>query len=95
MVAGRAERRAERRPRVVELFGAEQAEGALDILELLELAWHDCYGTVTPPDAVIRDVFVASRGTVAGLATASHLAVIDRRDLRRAAESIDRDPAAD
>ncbi|HVQ87752.1 MAG TPA: hypothetical protein VMT88_06170 [Actinomycetes bacterium] len=28
--------------------------------KLLELAWHDCYGVVTPPDDVIADVLVRS-----------------------------------
>jgi hypothetical protein len=44
----RADRHRQRRPTVEPLFG-ENAEAALDILELIEFLWHDCYGEVTPP----------------------------------------------
>ena len=48
MVIGRAARRAAREPELQESFGPDRAAAALDLLELLELAWHDCYGDVTP-----------------------------------------------
>jgi hypothetical protein len=53
-----------------------------EIFTLLELAWHDCYGKITPSDEVIDDVLSASGGTIAGLVSAAHLAAIDRCDLR-------------
>jgi hypothetical protein len=52
------------------------------------MAWHDCYGEVTPPDDVIDDVLLCSQGTLDGLITAAHLAVIDRRDLSVWAKSL-------
>jgi hypothetical protein len=48
----RADRRRARTTDVTALFG-ENAAAALDLLELTELAWHDCYGEVTPPDGVV------------------------------------------
>jgi hypothetical protein len=63
-------------------------EAALDLLELTELAWHDCYGEVTPPDDVIADILVCSKGTLAGLASAARLAVQDARDLRVQADHV-------
>jgi hypothetical protein len=54
-------RREERRARVVEAFGEEGAGHASDLLELLELAWHDCYAEVTSPGEVVEDVLVHRR----------------------------------
>lgn len=51
----RAERRAEREPRAVQEY-CGKANAVLDVLELTELAWHDCYGEVTPPAEVIDDM---------------------------------------
>jgi hypothetical protein len=56
MAVGRAARRIEREPRFVEVFGADGAPRALDLLEIVEFAWHDCYQEVTPPDGVIDDM---------------------------------------
>jgi hypothetical protein len=56
MTIGRAARRAERQRRTMKVFGTD-ADAALDLLELAEFAWHDCYGEVTPPDQVIDDIF--------------------------------------
>ena len=86
MAVSRADRRRDRQPRVVEVFGEAPAESALDLLELTELAWHDCYDEVTPSDAVIEDILVVSGGTLEGLIAAAHLAVTDWRDLRVAAD---------
>lgn len=88
MVIGRAARRAERRDRVTATVGPEAAEAALDILELVELAWHDCYGEVTPPDDVVADILVCSRGDLTRFARAARLAVEDWRDTRVAANAI-------
>ena len=48
MAQSSTERRSERRPRAVAEFG-NSAEAVFDALELAELAWHDCFGDVTPP----------------------------------------------
>jgi len=55
VIVSRAERRRARSGRARELFG-DDAEVALDVLELAGLAWHDCYRGVTPPDAVFEDM---------------------------------------
>lgn len=88
MAVGRAERRKERTPRVVALFGTEKAPFALDLLELTELAWHDCYEEVTPSDDVIEDMLLLSEGSIEGLIQAARLAVADRRDLKVAADAL-------
>jgi hypothetical protein len=86
MVVGRAERRRERESQFVAFFGRERAPFALDLLEITELAWHDCYGDVTPPPSVIEDMLTMSGGTIGGLIQAALLAVTDWRDLNVAAE---------
>ncbi len=60
----------------------------LDILELVELAWHDCYAEITPPDAVIDDILTVSQGELAILARAARLADTDFRDLRMWANDV-------
>ncbi|MEA1901890.1 MAG: hypothetical protein U9N56_00010 [Actinomycetota bacterium] len=82
----RAERRDEREPQVAALFGEDLVPRALDLLELTELAWHDCYGEVTPPISVIDDMLTVSGGSITGLIEAARLAVVDPRDLRVVAE---------
>lgn len=84
----RAERRKGREPRVVALFGESVAPAALDLLELTEFAWHDCYGDITPPDEVVDDMLVCSEGDLGKLVVAARLAVRDWRDLRIAADTI-------
>ena len=86
MAVGRAERRSEREPRVVAVFEGDRASVALDLLELIELAWHDCYGEVTPSEDVIDDMLTISDGSIEGLIQAARLAVTDPRDLKTAAE---------
>lgn len=83
----RADRRGQRRPRALEIFGS-RADAALDVLELLELAWHDCYNESSPPEPVIDDIWVVSRGDLAALVSAAHLAVTDFRDLRLNADAL-------
>ena len=58
------------------------------VLELMEMAWHDCYAEITPPEDVVDNVLLCSEGTLRGLIEAAHLAVIDRRDLAVWASSI-------
>lgn len=88
VAVSRAERRAERRGRVVDAVGGGLTEPALDLLELVELAWHDCYGDITPPEQVIDDILLLSRGDLTGLISAAHLAVSDWRDARVAADKL-------
>jgi hypothetical protein len=87
MCIGRRERRDAARGRASIQFGAD-AEAALDILELLELAWHDCFGEVTPPARVVEDVWAVAGGSLGGFASAARLAVTDWRDLRLAADDM-------
>jgi hypothetical protein len=83
MAVGRHERFAAIRPRVVELFGTDEqtAIRVEQVLTLMEMAWHDCYGAVSPPEDVVANVLTCSAGTLEGLIDAAHLAVIDSRDL--------------
>jgi hypothetical protein len=55
---------------------------------LTELAWHDCYGDVTPPADVLDDMLVCSEGDLGKLIVAARLAVMDWRDLRVSADAI-------
>ena len=87
MAVGRAERRREREPQFVAVFGEQQAPVALDLFDLFELAWHDCYGEVTPSPGVVEDMLILSDGTIAGLVHAALLAVTDWRDLRVVADT--------
>jgi len=83
MAVGRAERFEKRKPRVIEVFGDDEAtlHAVSQVLELMEMAWHDCYGEITPPDEVVDNLLLCSGGTLDGLIHAAHLAVIDARDL--------------
>ena len=89
MVAGRAERRAARRERFEREFG-RNAAAALDVMELTELAWHDCCGEPTVPDSVLEDMIIVAGGDLGKLVTAARLAVTDWRDLRLAADDLRR-----
>ena len=86
MAVSRADRRRDREARVHAVFGTAQAMRALDLLELLELAWHDCYGEITPPEDVIDDILLLSDGRLDRLIGAARLAVEDSRDLKQAAQ---------
>ncbi len=83
---GRAERREDRWPRVVAVFGEDRAPLALDLLELTELAWHDCYGEVTPPEEIVDDMLLLSEGSIEQLIQSARLGVTDWRDLKVAAD---------
>lgn len=82
MAVGRAERRAERSSLVESVLGESQASAGLDLLELVEYAWHDCYGEITPPDDVILNILICSRGMLSEMIGAAKLAIVDCRDLR-------------
>jgi hypothetical protein len=81
MPVGRRNRFDAVRPRIVELFGADAVERVEQVLTLMEMAWHDCYGQVAPPQTVLDNILACSGGTLDGLVDAAYLAVIDSRDL--------------
>jgi hypothetical protein len=68
---------------VIRVFGDDEKTlwSVSRVLALMEMAWHDCYEEVTPPEEVVDDVLLCSGGTLGGLVEAAHVAVIDRRDL--------------
>jgi hypothetical protein len=92
MAVSRAERWEERKSKVVAAFGSD--EGTLRtvsrLFELMELAWHDCYGEITPPDKIVDDILICSAGSLEGLIDAIQLAVVDRRDLELWASDVRR-----
>jgi len=88
MAVGRAARRTAREGRVATWFGDPESSTVLDLFELLDLAWHDCYSELCPPDDVLDDVLVVSQGDLRRLIEAARLAVVDFRDLRLAADSV-------
>lgn len=88
MAVGRNQRRIEREPRVAEHFAEPVVDVALDLLEVLEIAWHDCYGDVTPPEDIIDDVLLLSEGDLAGLVRSSRLALVDWRDVKVSAAAL-------
>ena len=61
---------------------------ALDLVEVMEYAWHDCYDEITPPDQVIEDLLVCAQGSVETLIRAVHLGITDWRDLRMWADGV-------
>ena len=87
MAVGRAQRRAERAARFAEVFG-KKSRFALDLVEVMDYAWHDCYSEITPPDEVIEDLLVCSEGSIETLIRAVHLGITDWRDLRMWADSV-------
>ena len=86
VAVSRAERRKDRTPRVVAVFGEQRAPIALDLLELTELAWHDCYREITPPEDLIDDMLLLSEGSIERLIQVARLGLADWRDLKVAAE---------
>jgi len=73
---------AERRPRIVAVFGEAAAETVIEVLTLTELAWHDCYAEVSPSESIIDDILLCSGGDLTTLIRAAKLAVEDYRDLK-------------
>jgi len=87
MAISRQDRRAAREPLVRAAF-PDDAGAVLDLLELTELAWHDCYGEVSPPEDVVVDIVTCGQGDMATAVRAARLAVEDFRDLRLWAEDV-------
>jgi hypothetical protein len=88
MAIGRAERRGARKSRVVATFGDTLADPILDLLELTEFAWHDCYGEITPSEEMVDDILLCSKGDLTNLIRIARLAITDWRDVRAAADEI-------
>jgi hypothetical protein len=70
------------------VLGESLAPAGLDLLELAEYAWHDCYGEIAPPDEVILNILTCSGGDLATMIRAARLAVVDSRDLQLWAERV-------
>ena len=87
MTVSRADRRRERESRVRAVFADRQVSPALDLLELLELARHDCYGDISPPEDIVDDLLLLSEGSMDKLAAAAKLATTDWRDVKIAAST--------
>ena len=87
MAIGSEARRHQRQPVVEAAFPTGDVEPALDVLALMDLAWHDCYEKVEPPPAVIADVLLLAGGDIRALAQLALAAVIDFRDVRVAADA--------
>jgi hypothetical protein len=67
-------------------FIGEAADVALDLLEITELAWRDCYGEISSPGEVIEDILVLAEGDLGTLVRLCRLALTDSRDLHVAAD---------
>jgi len=88
MAVSRKERRAERKPRVEAIFGEKAGYGVLDVLELTELAWHDCYAEITLPEHIVDEILFCSEGDLVKLMQAARVAVEDWRDLKVWAQTL-------
>lgn len=69
-------------------FSSDELEAALDLLEVLEVGWHDCYGEVTPSEEIVDDVILLANGGLAGLIGSVRLALADWRDVQVAAAAV-------
>ena len=60
------ERFEERKPRVIAVFGDDDGtiRAVAHVIELMEMAWHDCYAEITPSEEVVEDVLLCSGGTL-------------------------------
>lgn len=87
MAIARDERRRDRRTRVGASSDKDSIDAALDVLDLMDFAWHDCFGDVAPPDSVLDDVLLLAEGDLHALVRQARLAVIDSRDVRVAADA--------
>ena len=83
-----ANRREARRDEVRRLFESGDVDAALDLLALVDLAWHDCYGESAPSPTIVDDILLVSDGDLGALNRAGLLAVIDFRDLRLTADEL-------
>jgi hypothetical protein len=87
MVIERADRRAGRRTKVAVLF-ADRTDRALDLIELLDMAWHDQHQEPSPPESLIDDILLLSGGDLWQLIRWTRVAATDWREARDAAEEL-------
>ena len=89
MAIGSEQRRRERKPRVEGQFAGKQVDAVLDLLHLMDMAWHDCYGPeeLEVPPAVLDDVLLLADGDLTALIKLVRAAVTDFRDVRIAADA--------
>lgn len=87
MAVGRAERREGRRTKVAVLF-ADRTDRALDLIELMEMAWRDTRDEAFPPEEVIDDVLLLSLGNLPRLIRWARIAVTDPREVKAAADAL-------
>lgn len=66
---------------------ADRTDRALDLLELLEMAWHDTFDEGSPPEDLIDDILLLSGGNLRLLIRWARIAVTDWREVKTAAES--------
>lgn len=66
---------------------ADRTDRALDLLELLEMAWHDTYGEGTPPEDLIDDILFLSQGNLRFLIRWARIALNDWSEVQVAARS--------
>ena len=83
MAVSRAKRRS---PAFMAVFGEDRAALALDLLEVMEFAWHHCYRDITPPPEVVDDLLLCSEGRLDKMISCVRAANADWRDLRLAAD---------
>lgn len=74
--------------RVAAVFDTGSVEAVLDLFETMEIAWHDVYAEISPPETVIDDVLSLSDGNLAALIRAVRLGLADPRDLKVAADRL-------
>ncbi|WP_410611883.1 hypothetical protein [Amycolatopsis sp. lyj-109] len=88
MAVGSQQRRQERKPLIEAQFWSAHVETVLDLLELADMAWHDCYGPreLELPSQVLEDVLLLADGDLVRLVRISREAVMDFRDVRMAAD---------
>ncbi|WP_143264107.1 hypothetical protein [Amycolatopsis kentuckyensis] len=89
MAVSSEQRRRARADRVEAQFSSGDVEAVLDLLQLADMAWHDCYGPreVEVPELVLEDVLLLAEGDLARLIRICRAAVLDFRDVRVAAGS--------
>jgi hypothetical protein len=70
-------------------FAGKQVDAVLDLLHLMDMAWHDCYGPrkLEVPPAGLDDVLLLADGDLVALISVARAAVIDFRDVRIAADA--------
>lgn len=87
MVIGAEARREGRSVLVRERFGRDE-DVVLDLLAIVDSAWHDRYGDLAISDEVLADVLLVSSGDVRALISSLTLALQDWRDLRVNADAV-------